>query len=76
MCFSSVYILTETQLREVAVLLEQAPQPSLFSPCVCWWGLPLAVSRAGGTAQLEPRQPLSVLVGKKLAPTRLPKTCQ
>ena len=23
----SVYILTETQLREVAVLLEQAPQP-------------------------------------------------
>lgn len=75
MCFSSVYILTETWLREVAVLLEQALQPLLFSARVCWWGLLLAVSRAGGMAQLKPRQPLSVLVGKKLGPILLPKAC-
>ena len=69
----SVYILTEMQLREVAVLLEQAQQPlAALHTCPSGPAPHRELVREHG----EPHQPRSILVGKKLAPILMPKARQ
>lgn len=57
-CAFSFSIFTEARFREVAALRAQQL---------------LAGSWAGSTAPFKPRQPLSLLVGRKSAPTFVPK---